>query len=123
MSYSRETLAVLTAIWEAAGYPWSVRLKALLPQWMPWIHRRFALRPEIMRQLLAISARQIDRRLADQKKQRRRSIYGRTKPGYLLKHHIPVKTEAQTALGNQTTISPFPQLQHKATVTFQMTRR
>ena len=93
LSYSRETLAVLTAIWETAGYPWSVRLKALLPQWMPWIRRRFALRPEIERQLLAISPRQMDRRLRDQKRERRRSIYGRTKPGYLLKHHIPVKTD------------------------------
>ena len=93
VSYGRETLAVLTAIWEAAGYPWSVRLKALLPQWMPWIRRRFAVRPEIVRQLMAISARQMDRRLAEQKNQRRRSIYGRTKPGYLLKHHIPVKTD------------------------------
>lgn len=35
----------------------------------------------------------MDRRLAEQKNQRRRSIYGRTKPGYLLKHHIPVKTD------------------------------
>ena len=93
LSYSRETLAVLTEIWEAAGYPWSVRLKALLPQWMPWIRRRFALRPEIARQLLAISPRQMDRRLAAQKSRRQRSIYGRTKPGYLLKHHIPVKTD------------------------------
>ena len=93
LSYSRETLAVLTAVWEAAGYPWSVRLKALLPQWMPWMHRRFGLRPETVRQLLAISARQMDRRLASQKRQKRRSIYGRTKPGYLLKHHIPVKTD------------------------------
>ena len=92
-SYSRETLGVLTEIWEAAGYPWSVRLKALLPQWMPWIRRRFALRPEIARQRLAISPRQMDRRLAAQKNRRRRSIYGRTKPGYLLKHHIPVKTD------------------------------
>ena len=93
LSYSRETLAVLTEISEAAGYPWSVRLKALLPQWMPWIRRRFALRPEIARQLLAISPRQMDRRLAAQKSRRQRSIYGRTKPGYLLKHHIPVKTD------------------------------
>lgn len=29
------TLAILTAVWEAAGYPWSVRLKAMLPTWMP----------------------------------------------------------------------------------------
>jgi hypothetical protein len=93
LSYSRETLAVLAAVWEAAGYPWSVRLKALLPQWMPWVRRRFSLQPEIVRQLLAISARQMDRRLAGQKRQKRRSIYGRTKPGYLLKHHIPVKTD------------------------------
>src|ERR1700738_3839432 len=35
----------------------------------------------------------MDRRLKAQKTQRRRRIYGRTKPGYLLKHHIPVKTD------------------------------
>ena len=94
LSYSRETLALLTAVWEAAGYPWSVRLKALLPMWMPWIRKRYRVRPEIEKQLLQISARQIDRRLKAQKRQRRRRIYGRTKPGYLLKHHIPVKTDS-----------------------------
>jgi len=94
LSYSRETLALLTAVWEAAGYPWSVRLKALLPMWMPWIRKRYRVRPEIEKQLLQISARQIDRRLKAQKTQRRRRIYGRTRPGYLLKHHIPVKTDS-----------------------------
>jgi hypothetical protein len=93
LSYSPETLAVLTAVWEAAGYPWSVRLKALLPEWMPWIRKRFGVRPEMAKQLLQISPRQMDRRLAAQKTQRRRRIYGRTKPGYLLKQHIPVKTD------------------------------
>ena len=93
LSYSPETLAVLTAVWEAAGYPWSVRLKALLPLWLPWIRKRFRVRPEIAKQLLKISPRQMDRRLKAQKTQRRRRIYGRTKPGYLLKHHIPVKTD------------------------------
>ncbi|MGH9701394.1 MAG: integrase catalytic domain-containing protein, partial [Candidatus Acidiferrales bacterium] len=93
-SYSAETLAILTAVWEAAGYPWSVRLKALLPGWMPWIRKRFRLRPEVEKQLGTISARQMDRRLGAQKKQRRRRLYGRTKPGYLLKHHIAVKTDS-----------------------------
>ena len=93
LSYSQETLALLTAVWEAAGYPWSVRLKALLPLWMPWIRKRFRVRPEVERQLLRISPRQMDRRLRAQKTQRRRRLYGRTKPGYLLKHHIPVKTD------------------------------
>jgi transposase InsO family protein len=93
LTYSQETLAVLTAVWEAAGYPWSVRLKALLPLWMPWIRKRFRVRPEIEQKLLKISARQMDRRLKAQKTQRQRRLYGRTKPGYLLKHHIPVKTD------------------------------
>jgi hypothetical protein len=93
LSYGHELLSVLTSVWEAAGYPWSVRLKALLPAWMPWIRKRFKLGPEIEKQLLSISPRQMDRRLAAKKNQQRRRIYGRTKPGYLLKHHIPVKTD------------------------------
>jgi transposase InsO family protein len=93
LSYSQETLTVLTAVWEAAGYPWSVRLKARLPLWRPWIRKHFRVRPEVEKQLLAISPRQMDRRLKAHKTQRRRRIYGRTKPGYLLKHHIPVKTD------------------------------
>jgi hypothetical protein len=86
-------VAVLTAVWEAAGYPWSVRLKALLPNWMPWIRKRFGLAPAVERELLRISPRQMDRRLQAQKTRQKRRIYGRTKPGYLLKHHIPVKTD------------------------------
>ena len=93
VSYSQEVVALLTAVWEAAGYPWSVRLKALLPLWMPWIRKHYRVRPEMEQQLLRMSARQMDRRLKNQKTQRRRRIYGRTKPGYLLKHHIPVKTD------------------------------
>jgi hypothetical protein len=94
LSYGHELLSVLTSVWEAAGYPWSVRLKALLPAWMPWIRKRFKLSAAIEKQLLSISPRQMDRRLAVQKNQQRRRIYGRTKPGYLLKHHIPVKTDS-----------------------------
>src|SRR6267142_2455224 len=94
LSYGHELLSILTSIWEAAGYPWSVRLKALLPAWMPWIRKRFKLSPAIEKQLLSISPRQMDRRLAAKKNQKRRRIYGRTKPGYLLKHHIPVKTDS-----------------------------
>ena len=33
LTYSSQALAILQAIWEASGYPWSVRLKALLPLW------------------------------------------------------------------------------------------
>jgi hypothetical protein len=84
----------LIAVWEAAGYPWSVRLKAILPTWMAWIRKRFRIGPETERELLAISPRQIDRRLRGQKRQARRRLYGRTKPGLLLKHQIAVQTES-----------------------------
>ena len=93
LSYGPQTLAVLTAVWDAAGYPWSVRLKALLPTWMPWIRQRFKMSRETERKLLAISPRQMDRRLRDKKLQARRRLYGRTQPGLLLKHQIAVKTE------------------------------
>src|SRR5262249_54231798 len=44
-------------------------------------------------QLRAISPRQIDRRLGPTKRQLPTRRYGRTKPGTLLKHHIPLKTD------------------------------
>ena len=93
VTYGPGLLSILKAVWEAADYPWSVRLKALLPEWMPWIRRRFRLRPELERQLLSISPRCIDYRLRPHKRQLRRRLYGRTKPGTLLKHHIPLKTD------------------------------
>ena len=93
-AYGKQALSILTAVWEAAGYPWSVRLKALLPLWLPWIRRRYRPSAEVERQLLLISARQMDRRLARRKREQKRKMYGRTKPGALLKHHIPIKTDS-----------------------------
>ncbi len=70
-----------------------MRLKALLPLWLPWAKRRFPIPPPVERQLLRISPSTIDRRLQGQKRQLQRRLYGRTKPGTLLKHHIPLRTE------------------------------
>jgi len=92
-TYGPRVIQVLAAIWAAAGYPWSVRLKALLPLWLPWARPRFRLTPALERQLLALSPRQMDRRLQARKRQLPGRRYGRTKPGTLLKHHIPVKTD------------------------------
>ncbi len=92
-TYSPAMIQALTAIWEAAGYPWSVRLKALVPLWLPWARRRLRLSATVCQQLRAISPRQIDRRLALTKRQLKTRCYGRTKPGTLLKHHIPLKTD------------------------------
>lgn len=50
--------------------------------------------PGTPRQLAAISARQIDRRLRERKQRLKHRRYGRTRPGALRKHQIPVKTDA-----------------------------
>ncbi len=92
-TYGHQVVSILATVWEAAGYPWSVRLKALLPLWMPWVRKRFRPSKGIEEQLTSISSRQIDRRLRAKKLRRKRRIYGRTKPGTLLKHQIAVKTE------------------------------
>lgn len=91
--YGPAVVRALVVIWTAAGYPWSVRLKALLPVRLPWARQRLALTPPLEAKLRTISARQMDRVLASHKRTIRRRQYGRTKPGTLLKHHIPLKTD------------------------------
>ena len=92
VSYSGAAVKVVEEIWRAAGYPWSERLKALLPLWLPWARRRLkGLSPTVEAEVLRISARQIDRRLAGRKRRLKRRLYGRTKPGTLLKHQIPIQ--------------------------------
>lgn len=93
VTYGSQVISILTAVWEAAGYPCSGRLKATIVLWLPWIQKRFHLNQTLEKQLISISARQIDRRLKDRKAQVGRRIYGRTKPGTLLKHHIPIRTD------------------------------
>lgn len=95
-TYSAGVIAILGALWEAAGYPCAVRLKALLPLWMPWVRKRFWPTAGTARGLLRISARQIDRRLEERKKRVGQRVYGgtrRSKAGALLKHLIPLRTD------------------------------
>jgi hypothetical protein len=91
--YGPRVVAALVTIWKAAGYPWSARLKALLPDWLPHARRHVAMSKQTEERLLAMSPRQMDRCLRTQKRDLRRRMYGRTKPGSLLKHHIPLRTD------------------------------
>jgi len=91
--YSGTALDVIGRVWEASGYPWSQRLTAILRDWMPWIRRRYKISPAVEKELLSISARQIDRRLKNKKDMAKRRMYGRTKPGNLLRHQIPIRTD------------------------------
>jgi hypothetical protein len=93
-TYGPKVISLLSTIWEAAGYPCSQRLKALLPLWLPWAQKRFSLSTQLQKQLLSISPSTIDRRLKAKRGQLKKRLYGRTKPGTLLKHHIPIRTDS-----------------------------
>jgi len=67
-------VSMLKAVWEAADYPESVRRKALRPEGMPGIRRRFRLTPALQGQRLRISARTIDNRLAPPKRRLRHRL-------------------------------------------------
>lgn len=97
--YGPAVASALREIWTAAGYPWSLRLQALMPLWLSWAQRRFRLSAPVCAQLQAISPRQIDRVLHPVKRTLTTRRYGRTKPGTLLKHHIPLKTDRWDVAG------------------------
>ena len=91
--YSARVISILESVWQAAGYPWSVRLKAIVELWLPWIRERFSVSAEEEKHLLRISPAQIDRRLKGRKLWIKRQVYGSTKAGAILKHQIPISTD------------------------------
>lgn len=91
--YPERLVSIVESVWEATQRAWSVRLKAALPLWMPWIKKRWALSEEDERLLLAMSPATIDRRLAAHRNAVRRRVYGKTKPGHWLMRTIPIQTE------------------------------
>ena len=97
-SYSSAALKAIEEIWKASGYPWSSRLKELLALWMPWARQHLGgITDDLEREILSISACQIDRRLMPKKRQLKKRLYGRTKPGTLLKSQIPIRTDSWDA--------------------------
>jgi hypothetical protein len=86
-------LTALKRIWKAANLPCSKRLKAIIPEWLPGYIKTYGpISQETAAALLSISPSSIDRVLNPIRAQYTR--YGRatTKPGTLLRKHIPVKT-------------------------------
>ncbi len=90
--YSERTIDILTTIWQASGHFCSERLKEALLDWIPKSRERLGITPEIEKELRAISARQIENRLKGKKRQLKKRLYGRTRPGTLLKSMIPIRT-------------------------------
>lgn len=92
--YPERLVRILEKLWEGSQQAWSVRLKKILPLWMPSIRRRFLLTRAEENLLLAMSAATMDRRLAAYKRKRSRKIYGKTKAGRWLRQTIPIQTES-----------------------------
>lgn len=92
--YGAEVEEVLWRIWRVAEQPCGKRLVEMLGLWLPYYEKEHGrLKRAIRGKVLAISAAQVDRLLAPRKA--RAGHRGRcgTKPGSLLKQHIPIRTE------------------------------
>lgn len=85
--------AALVVLWRSAGYPWSVRLRAMIPLWLPALLNHHRLSESEREALRTMSARTMDRVLKAHRGALRTRLYGRTKPGALLKHQIPIRSE------------------------------
>ncbi|HAU4045979.1 TPA: transposase family protein [Legionella pneumophila] len=85
-------LEPLKRIWLLSDQPCGKRLKMILPLWLPFYGEDYGvLEPAIYDGLLSMSAATIDRLLVPLRVKYKRS-FGGTKPGNILKKHIPVKT-------------------------------
>ena len=84
----------LEEIWRTANLPCSKRLKAIIPLWIPFYQLEFGiLKPEVIRVLNKISPATIDRVMRLVRIRFRGKGRCATKPGLLLKSHIPIKTD------------------------------
>jgi hypothetical protein len=82
---------VLRSIWISTNLPCSKRLKAILKIWLPFYPRYIS--SETEKSLLDISPATIDRIMQPWRTRYTKRGLSSTKPGTILKKHIPVKTK------------------------------
>lgn len=87
---SAALLDFLRELWISSNLVCSKRLKAMIPVWLPFFNKELS--QEIKSLLLSISPATIDRILHKIKPKHKRLGFSSTKPGSLLKKHIPIKT-------------------------------
>lgn len=85
---------VLKQFWFAADQPCGKRLKALLPEWLPFYAQEYGpIEEDMKKKLLTLSSASIDRLLKHTRTQLAHKGRSGTKPGSLIKQHIPIKVE------------------------------
>lgn len=86
-------LEMVEQVWTSAEQLCGKRLVEALPLWLPYYERHYgkllASQKKLIRQ---VSAATLDRLLADKKSHRSKGLSG-TKPGTLLRHHVPIQGE------------------------------
>lgn len=85
-----EILAFLKRLWIASNLACGKRLKAMIPLWLPFDDTGISQGNQ--NHLLSISAATIDRLLSPLRSRYTKKGLATTKPGSLLKKHIPIKT-------------------------------
>lgn len=84
-------LTVLMDIWVMGNLPCSKRLKVMIPLWLPF-YDSIELSEDVKEKLLSISPSTIDRLMLKKKNKFNKKGLSTTKPGSIIKKHIPVKT-------------------------------
>jgi hypothetical protein len=85
-----EILAFLKRLWIASNLACGKRLKVMIPLWLPFDETGIS--QDNRKLLLRISAATIDRLLSPLRSRYTKKGLATTKPGSLLKKHIPIKT-------------------------------
>jgi hypothetical protein len=85
----KELLPLLKKVWLASDQMCSKRLRAALPKWLPHLNH---LSVQSKAQLLSLSPATMDRLLKPLRVRYPGKGLAGTKPGTLLKHHIPIRT-------------------------------
>ncbi|MFA6618026.1 MAG: hypothetical protein WCT23_03040 [Candidatus Neomarinimicrobiota bacterium] len=90
-----QILEALKYIYWKLNLPCSRRLKAALPNWLPFYEtsKGIYLAPDVKEKLLKISAASIDRLLKSHRRPAEKLGLCTTKPGTILKKHIPILTD------------------------------
>jgi len=83
-------LDIIKDLWIKTNLPCSKRLKELMPLWIP--HYEYEIPPHILTLLSTISPATIDRLMATIRTKFNKKGLATTKPGSILKKHIPIKT-------------------------------
>jgi hypothetical protein len=87
--YGSEAVALLKEYWLCCEQMCSKRLKEAAPDWLPFFQSTMAVREEVM----AMSPATMDRLLKSSRVRLGRKRRCGTKPGSLLKKHIPIRTD------------------------------